>query len=73
MGSFSAYHVLANEDLPASTNVSGDHAVQRGTYRQKVVTPEGRTLEVSGTFMFEWRRTSSGEWDIARVTTFSSD
>lgn len=66
---FASYHVLENRTLPTATLVHGDSAVQVGTYRQRVRTPQGDTLAVAGAFRAVWRRSASGEWLILRMGT----
>lgn len=66
---FEGYKVLANSTLPSSTLVSGDRAVQQGSYRQRVRKPDGEIVEVSGLFQAEWIRTGSGPWLILRMGT----
>lgn len=72
LSGFSGYHVLENNMRPASTVVRGNTAEQVGTYNQRVRTPDGEVLEVSGGFEAVWGRTSTGDWLIRRLGTSPS-
>jgi ketosteroid isomerase-like protein len=65
---FDGYHVLEYEIRAERTAVTGQTAVQNGRFRQKVRTPEGRTLDVNGLFQAEWIRETDG-WKIRRMST----
>jgi len=67
--SFSGYKVLANDMETSRTVVEGETAVQEGTYHQRVRTPEGKVLEVSGRFEVRWARSGPGEWLIEQMGT----
>ncbi len=69
--SFSGYQILENSTAPASTVVQNDTAVQAGSYHQKVKTPAGKVVEVSGSFRADWLKDGSGEWLIKRLWTKS--
>ena len=73
LSGFASYQVLANNLQPASTVVNGDTAEQVGSYQQRVRTPEGKVLEVSGRFKVVWGRAPSGEWLIRRMGTSPMD
>jgi len=66
---FAGYHVLANHTDASRTTVVGDSAVQVGTYRQRVRTPEGKVLNVSGGFEAHWVRGPDGAWLIQGMGT----
>lgn len=51
-----------------STDVDGDRAVQRGSFRQKTVAAQGQTLELRGSFQANWTR-QGGDWRITRLHT----
>ena len=68
--SFSDFKVLANSDMATSTLIDGDASEQLGTYRQKVLSPEGRLFEVSGRLEIGWVKDPSGEWYISQLATF---
>lgn len=70
LASYSDFKVLSNEDTQESIVVEGATAEQLGTYRQKVRTPEGTLLEVSGRFEFAWVQDGSGNWLIQQAATF---
>jgi ketosteroid isomerase-like protein len=67
--SFSKYQVLENRTEPTSTVVHGDTAEQVGSYHQRVRTPDGQVVEVSGSFRAEWIKAASGTWLIKRMGT----
>lgn len=69
LSAFSAYKVLENSTTPSITTVHGKTALQQGSYRQRVRTPQGGVVEVSGNFTAEWVRDSTGEWLIQRMGT----
>jgi uncharacterized protein (TIGR02246 family) len=66
---FSDYHVISETMTPEKTTLDGDRATQSGTYRQRVRTPDGQTVEVSGGFDLEWVRDTTGAWRIRRIST----
>ena len=70
---FDAYHVLEYEIHAEKTTVSGQTASQSGRFRQRVTTPEGRTLDVRGSFQADWIRGSGGVWRIRRMSTAAED
>ena len=72
LASFAAYQVLENATVPSNTVVHRDSAVQLGTYHQRVRTPTGQVVEVSGQFKAEWVRNRSGDWLIQRMGTTPS-
>ena len=72
LAGFSGYQVLEYAIVPASTVVHTGVAYQTGSYRQRVRTPQGQVLEVSGRFEADWRRGPSGLWLIGRMSTSSS-
>jgi uncharacterized protein (TIGR02246 family) len=67
---FSDFRVISNDETPASIVIDGNTAEQMGTYHQKVRTPSGTVLEVSGRFEIEWVRATSGDWLLLQVATF---
>jgi uncharacterized protein (TIGR02246 family) len=67
---FSDFHVISNSETPTSILIDGNTAEQMGDYHQKVRTPDGRILEISGRFEIEWVRSASGEWLLLQVATF---
>jgi uncharacterized protein (TIGR02246 family) len=66
---FADYKVLAETMTAATTTVDGAHATQSGIYRQKVRTPDGKVLNVSGGFDAEWIRDAAGTWRLRRLAT----
>ena len=67
--SFSNYKVLAYE-MQLTSAVAQAHSVQQtGTYAQSVLTPEGRTLQVRGTFTVVWLQGQDGQWLIQSMRT----
>ncbi len=69
--SFSGYSILENSTTPTGTLTYNNLAVQVGAYHQKVKTPDGSLLEVSGSFQADWVKSKSGEWLIKRLGTTS--
>jgi ketosteroid isomerase-like protein len=59
--------VVEYELTPSSTSVSGANGSQRGTYRQKLRTPEGQDSTARGRFEAQWVRQASGPWLIRRM------
>ncbi len=72
LSSFTGYQVLEYSMVPASTLVQRDSATQSGTYRQRVRTPQGQVLDVSGQFEAHWLRDPSGTWLISHMLTRST-
>lgn len=68
---FSGYTMLENSTTPTSTVVQAQTAVQTGSYHQKLKTPDGAVVEVSGSFTADWVKVESGEWYIKRMHTRS--
>jgi uncharacterized protein (TIGR02246 family) len=66
---FAGYRVLSETMVPRTTTVDGSRATQTGTYRQRVRGPDGKVIEVSGGFVLDWIRDSSGVWLIQRAAT----
>lgn len=66
---FAAFQIIENETIPTSPTATGNYALQTGTYHQRVRTPSGETVEVSGTFRADWRREPKGRWLIQRMQT----
>jgi ketosteroid isomerase-like protein len=63
LGSFAAYHVLAESVRVETTAVRGDSATQEATFAQRVRAPDGRVLEPGGRLHVEWIR-RGGRWWI---------
>jgi uncharacterized protein (TIGR02246 family) len=72
LSGFANYRVLENSTIPSQTTVSGSSALQVGSYHQRVRTPQGQVIEVSGGFKAEWVRGQSGDWLIQRMGTTPS-
>ena len=69
LSAFAGFQIIENETIPRSTTVVGNSASQTGTYHQRVRTPTGATVEVSGEFRADWRREPNGKWLIQRMET----
>ena len=67
--SFASYKVLSHEMQIASAVAQGHTVQQTGTYAQSVLTPEGRTLQVGGTFSAVWQQEQDGQWLIQSMRT----
>jgi hypothetical protein len=65
---FAEYKVLEYELTPTSTTSDKNNVTQKGTLHQRVRTPQGRIVEVSGTFTAEWVL-EDFIWHIKRMTT----
>ena len=68
LGRFADYKVLDYELTAASTTGDKNGVTQKGTFRQRVRTPEGPIVEASGTFTAEWVLEDFA-WHIRRMTT----
>ena len=69
LGGFADYQVLAYTTEPPATRVSGDYASLQSIYHERVRTPDGRVLEVSGHLEALWRRSTHGRWYVTRMAT----
>ncbi len=69
LGSFSAYHVLADTMTAATLDVHGDSALQTGRYWQQVQLPVGDTVVAQGGFRILWLRDGHGGWRLRRMGT----
>lgn len=67
--SFANYKVLAQQMQLTSAVEQGHTVQQTGTYAQSVLTPEGRTLQVRGTFTAVWQQEEDGQWLIQSMRT----
>lgn len=72
LSAFAGFQMMENQTTPTGTVATGDSATQTGTYHQRVRTPAGQTVEVSGTFRAEWCRASTGQWLIRKMETTPS-
>jgi uncharacterized protein (TIGR02246 family) len=68
---FEGFRVEAYELDASSTRLEGDTATQKGSYHQKALTPQGRTMEVKGRFEARWSR-QGGDWRLSRMHTEAS-
>ena len=68
MAPFATLATVESADMTADAlTVSGNSAMEWGTYRQ-TVTPRGQARgEYRGRFVAEWRRESDGRWRIAHL------
>ena len=67
--SFANYKVLAHEMHVLSARAQSGEVRQTGTYAQSVLTPQGQSLQVKGTFTAVWHRQNSGRWLIESIRT----
>ena len=67
--SFASYKVLSHKMQLTSAVAQGHTVQQTGTYAQSVLTPEGRTLRVGGTFTAVWQQEQDGQWLIQSLRT----
>ena len=65
---FAEYKVLDYELTTASTTGDKNGVTQKGTFRQRVRTPQGQIVEASGTFTAEWVL-EDFVWRLKRMTT----
>jgi len=63
--------VVEYELKPASTSAHGDSASQKGSFRQRLLTPDGQTLMAQGEFEATWSRQGDGTWLLRRLHTAS--
>ena len=59
---------LKSEDLI----VSGDYAIETGTYRMTVQPKQGKSMEDVGKFVSIWQKQADGSWKMIR-DIFNSD
>lgn len=69
LDSFANYKVLDHAMVITSAAVEGAGLRQDGTYRQRVRTPDGQTIEVNGRFTAKWVRQTDGRWLIESMLT----
>ena len=69
---FAQFQVQSNTIHADTTVVSGDSAVQQGSYAQRVRLPDKSVVDVSGKFKAEWARTPDLGWRIRRMSTTPS-
>lgn len=67
---FSGYKVVRYEIVATRTTINGPAAVQTGPFHQRVRVPDGRVIDVFGTFKAEWILTPDG-WRIWRMGTWT--
>ena len=67
--SFASYKVLSHHMKVVSAVARSGTVEQTGTYEQAVRTPEGRTLQVAGTFTATWHEEQGGAWLIQSMRT----
>ena len=72
LASFSGYRVESYELAPSSTVTVEGGFLQRGEYRQSVLTPQGQAIRVAGTFEATWSRGATGSWLIKKMHTVSA-
>ena len=69
---FSDSRVVAYQIGPDTTTVvDGDTGTQRGTYHQRVASPDGHVTDASGSFTISWVFVD-GRWRIKRMETHSN-
>ena len=66
--SFAGYTMLDYALTPTSTAGDKHVVTQKGTFHQRVRTPQGQIVEASGTFTAEWV-IEDFVWRIRRMTT----
>ncbi|HVZ26343.1 MAG TPA: nuclear transport factor 2 family protein [Sediminibacterium sp.] len=66
---FKNVHVLHNISIPDTTRLTGDTAIQEGTYRQDVVLPNKDTAHLQGRFLANWRWIPREGWRIQKIQT----
>jgi SnoaL-like domain len=71
LGRFAEYKVLEYVLTPSATTGDKNGVTQKGTFHQRVRTPDGQIVEVSGTFTAEWVL-EDFVWHIKRMTTAPS-
>ncbi|MBS1731344.1 MAG: nuclear transport factor 2 family protein [Bacteroidetes bacterium] len=71
LASFKGFKVLSQLSTSDSINLVGDSALQKGTYRQVVITPKNDTVTVKGEYKANWVWLSKNGWHIKRMETKS--
>jgi ketosteroid isomerase-like protein len=57
---------------PSKPVITGDTAVQTILYQQRLKTPQGNTVQLTGQYTVNWVRAASGRWLISRFATSSA-
>ena len=63
------FHVESEMMTADSVTVDAREGYVSGTYHQRVRVPDGKVVEVGGTYSSEWLRDSDGVWRIQRMET----
>jgi|SRR5690348_1671352 len=69
LASFKGIRVLSQHSISGSVKISGDTAVQNGTYYQTAVVNNNDTMRISGEFNAVWYWMTPGEWHIKKMMT----
>lgn len=75
LGRFNAIadHKVVEYDITATdTRLIRDGALQTGTYRQKLMTPQGELVAARGEFEARWSHEPGNPWQIAKMRTTAS-
>ena len=72
LDSFSGYQIISHDMKVMTVSSTAATVVQAGNYQQTVRTPEGTVVTVQGTFTFEWRHQSDGQWLLYKARTAAS-
>lgn len=69
---FRNFHVLSETMTTDAVTVEDGTAHSSGTWHQRVRLPEGKIVEVHGTYAIVWRRAPSpAAWQIEKISTAS--
>ena len=66
---FKKFQVLVNESTTDSIFMTGDSALQTGSYRQEVVLPSKDTAHLKGLFRASWIWKKREGWHIKKMET----
>ena len=64
-----AYKVTAGEGKTQDVLVSGDLAVETGTYEWTMQPKKGKAVDEHGRYLTTWQRQADGSWKIVRDVT----
>jgi hypothetical protein len=70
---FKNFEVLSQSSITNSIEIKKDSAVQKGTYRQIVITPKKDTVTVKGEFTATWQWLQHDGLHIKRMMTQSTN
>jgi hypothetical protein len=69
LSSFKNIRVLSQASITTLITMTGDSAIQKGTYRQTALIAEKDTIKVKGEYIANWLWIPSEGWHIKRMIT----